>query len=126
MNDLRLRFRRGDWLAILLVAVLALGIAAAFASNGNDDENRKVQVYLDGALIHELSLLEDASLQVDGEYSNTITIQNGRAAITASDCPGEDCVHSGWIDQAGRSIVCLPNRVELRITGAADVDFAVG
>ena len=48
-------------------------------------------------------------------------------AITGSDCPGEDCVHSGWIKASGRSIVCLPNKVEIRIVGQSDdVDFVVG
>ena len=49
------------------------------------------------------------------------------AAFTESDCPGRDCVHSGSIGSTGRSIVCLPNRVEIRVISAeADVDFVVG
>jgi len=46
--------------------------------------------------------------------------------IAESTCPGNDCVHSGKIHSAGRSIVCLPNRVEIRITGESDVDYVVG
>ncbi|MBQ8917117.1 MAG: NusG domain II-containing protein, partial [Oscillospiraceae bacterium] len=49
-----------------------------------------------------------------------------RACIAQSTCPGEDCVHSGWISSPGRSVVCLPNRVEIRITGSSEVDFVVG
>lgn len=122
--DIRLRFQRGDWLVIAAVLVLAACVAALFWPGGNA-ESAMLQIYRNGKLMQEISLSKDQTLQVDGDYHNTVSIQNGRAAITRSDCPGEDCVHSGWISASGRSIVCLPNRVELRIVGVQDVDFAV-
>ena len=67
----------------------------------------------------------DAEFEVSGEYVNRIVVRDGRVCIEDSDCPGSDCVHSGWIDKGGRSIVCLPNRVEIRISGESDVDFVV-
>ena len=57
---------------------------------------------------------------------HTVTVQDGRVAVTASDCPGSDCVHSGWAKDAGRAIICLPNRMEIRLTGSSDVDVIVG
>jgi len=120
-----LSFRKGDLSAVALVLLLAIGIASAFAAGGGMSAAKVLQIYHDGALIHELSLENNDVLTVKGDFICTITVQDGRAAITGSDCPGQDCVHSGWISSAGRSIVCLPNRVELRIAGASDVDFVV-
>ena len=122
---LRLTFRKGDLLAILLVLAMAAGVFAAFATASAPDENRTVQVYQDGRLIRELPLGEDTDLTVDGRYKCLISIENGYVCVSDSDCPGRDCVHSGRIHQPGRSIVCLPNRVEIRISGASDVDFTV-
>ena len=119
-------FRRGDLLAIALVAVLALAVFAAFLPRGSAPENALVQILQDSQLVHELPLDTDAQIEISGEYTNTIRIEGGRVSIAASDCPGEDCVHSGWISDPGRSIVCLPNRVEVRIAGTSDVDFVVG
>ena len=82
-------------------------------------------IYQDGSLIRELSLGTDTEVVIGGDYENVVTIKDGKAAITRSDCPVTDCVHSGWIHEAGRSIVCLPNRVELRIEGVSEVDFVV-
>ena len=82
-------------------------------------------IYQDGSLIRELSLGTDTEVVIEGDYENVVTIKDGKTAITRSDCPGTDCVHSGWIHEAGRSIVCLPNRVELRIEGVSEVDFVV-
>jgi len=125
-NDLRLQIKKGDFLAIALVILLAMAVAWVFLPL-RGESGGTLQVYLDGKPVHEMPLSVDAEYVISDAYENTIAVQNGRAAIIRSDCPGEDCVHSGWISAVGRSIVCLPNRVELRITGAdSDVDFVVG
>lgn len=125
-TDLRLKIQKGDIWAIALVIVLALAVAWIFVPSGDADA-ASVQLFLDGKKIQEMPLSEDGEYVLTGEYENIVSVQNGRAAIIASTCPGEDCVHSGWISAVGRSIVCLPNRVEVRISGKeADVDFVVG
>ena len=121
-----LQFHKGDILAIAVVVILAVLVAVCFLpKNGSDAV--VAEVYQDGELLRTLSLEENASFAVTGTYTNTITVENGKIAITASDCPGEDCVHSGAIHTSGRSIVCLPNGVEVRVVSAqSDVDFVVG
>ena len=121
-----LRFRKGDLLAIALVVILAVSVAVCFLPK---DTAMPVQaeIYQDGILVKTVSLDQETAFAVTGKYTNTITVANGNIAITASDCPGEDCVHSGGIHTSGRSIVCLPNGVEVRVVNAAsDVDFVVG
>ena len=43
-------------------------------------------------------------------------------AVTSSDCPTQDCVHTGRISRAGQSIVCLPAQVAVQLVGAATPD----
>ena len=125
MKDLRLHFLKGDILAIAAVVVLAVGLLIFFVPKG-DTAGGAVQVYQDGKLLRKFPLNTDESFEINGDYHNTLEIRNGKVAITHSDCPGGDCLSSGWIGTAGRSIVCLPNRVEIRIVGKSDVDFVVG
>lgn len=121
-----LHFRKGDFLAIALVVVLAIVVAVCYLPKDSSDPVT-ARIYQNGELIKTLSLEEDTTLQIPGKYTNTITVQDGKIAITDSDCPGGDCVHSGAIHTSGRSIVCLPNGVEIRVENAnADVDFVVG
>ena len=118
-----LSFQKGDWAAVALVLLLAVGSGIFFWARKEDGQ--VVQIYQDGQLIQEFSLAEDRTFEVSGKYHNKIEIRDGRAAVTESDCPGEDCVYSGWIGEAGRSVICLPNRVEVRITGGDGLDFIV-
>ena len=121
-----LRFRKGDLLAVALVVILAAFVAACFIPK-NSSAPVQAEIYQDGKLLTTLPLGEDTTLEVSGKYTNLIAVAGGKIAITASDCPGEDCVHSGAIHTSGRSIVCLPNGVEVRVTAqTSDVDFVVG
>lgn len=122
----RLKFQKGDWIAIALVIVLAVGVLLPFLPVSGAHPGA-VQVWQDGVLLKTLPLDRSGTYVLDTPYRNVITIRDGQAAITESTCPGADCVHSGWIRHTGRSIVCLPNRTEVRIVGTdGDVDFVVG
>ena len=121
-----LSFQKGDLLAVAIVAALAaLTLWILYAQSGTG-QTMEVQIRQNGEALRIVPLNRDQTLTIQGDYTNTVTVENGRVAVTVSDCPGEDCVHSGWIGRAGHSIVCLPNRVEIRITGADPVDLAVG
>ena len=124
-NQMKLQFCKSEFLAIGMVAVIAIFVSIIFWTSVGAEEGSMLSVYQEGALIKEFSLDSDVEFVIEGDYKNVITIKDGKAAITESDCPGTDCVHSGWIHEAGRSIVCLPNRVELRIEGTSEVDFVV-
>ena len=124
-KHMKLEFCKNDFLAIGIVAAIAILVSVIFWTSVGAEEGSMLSVYQEGALIKEFSLDSDVEFVIEGDYKNVITIKDGKAAITESDCPGTDCVHSGWIHEAGRSIVCLPNRVELRIEGTSEVDFVV-
>ena len=125
MDRKRLSFRLGDCIAIALVVALAIGIGLLFLPSSESGEG-VVQIYQNGELLRELSLTAEETVEITGKYANTVEIRDGAVAIVRSTCPGEDCVHSGRISKAGRSLVCLPNGVEIRIAGSPDIDFVVG
>lgn len=124
-REMRLTFCKGDIFAIVLVAAIAVLVSVVFWTGIGSEEGSVVSVYQEGELVREVPLNETTELIVEGSYTNKILVKDGKTAIVESDCPGTDCVHSGWIHEAGRSIVCLPNRVEIRIEGASEVDFVV-
>jgi len=114
--------KKGDLLAVALVCALAAAALCwlpALKSGGGF-----AQIWQDGELIREVPLSVDQTFLVHGAYTNTVTVLDGQIAVTHSDCPTNDCVHMGWLRDGG-SIVCLPNRVEIRLTGDAGVDIVI-
>ena len=122
----KLKFQKADLLVIAAVVLTAALIAAVFLFPVSGSENATVQIYQNGQLIKEVPLQENTTITIPGQYKNVVQIQDGKVAITQANCPGEDCVHTGWIHTPGASIVCLPNRVEIRIVGSGGVDLVVG
>lgn len=125
-KQMRLHFQKGDWLAVGIVGLLAVLVLLLFLPK-NTGQTAYAQIYLHGEKIKTIPLDEAQSFTITDRYTNEIAVTDGKIAITHSDCPGEDCVHSGGISHSGRSIVCLPNGLEIRIVSDADdVDFVVG
>lgn len=123
-----LTFRKGDGIVIAAVILAALALLAFTLTAAERGGKRVVRVYQEGELLREMPLNEEGEFLIQDRYENRIRVRDGKAAIVESSCPGEDCVHSGWISQPGRSVVCLPNRVEVRVegvSGADDVDAVV-
>ena len=127
-NAPRLTLRSGDFVAAALVLLAAAALLVYFAL-GRHGTAATVQVWQDGVLQAEYPLAVNREFVVGGAYHNTVCIENGRVCILDADCPGQDCVKSGWQQESGRSIVCLPNRLELRLvggSGAPQVDGVTG
>ncbi|HIQ78330.1 MAG TPA: NusG domain II-containing protein [Candidatus Scatomorpha intestinavium] len=116
-KNLRLKFRPGDLIAAAAIAILAGAVAIAFFTTRSSGP-AEAEIRQNGELIATVPLSEDTEFEIGGTYHNTVTVKDGEIAITSSDCPGEDCVLSGWRSTAGQSIVCLPNLVEIRIVAA--------
>lgn len=117
-------FTKWDTLPIVGVAALAIVMFLLFLPGVTP--GAYAEVYRNGVLLKTLPLEEDASFVVQGEYTNVVTVRQGKVAVTETDCPGGDCKTCGWFSRAG-SIVCLPNGLEVRVVaGIADVDVVVG
>lgn len=70
----------------------------------------------------------ERTIQANG-YTLKIILTDTEVWVEESDCPTQDCVHTGHISRSGQSIVCLPARVTVRLmggTGEADVDAVIG
>lgn len=119
-------FKTGDLLAIGAVLLLAAVCFLAFLPSQGDG-GAVAQIYQNGQLLMSVPLDQARQFPVQGKYCNMVSVKDGAIAIMESDCPGQDCVHSGSIHAPGRSLVCLPNALEIRvISGQSDVDFVVG
>lgn len=70
----------------------------------------------------------ERTIQANG-YTLKIILTDTEVWVEESDCPTQDCVHTGHISRSGQSIVCLPARVTVRLlggSGEADVDAVIG
>ncbi len=73
-----------------------------------------VLVYHGSQLLKEVPLEKDDVFPVlEGRMH--IQVSHGKVRVLDSDCLQHICTHTGWIQRAGQSIVCVPNRVLIEI-----------
>ena len=84
-------------------------------------------------IISEATVVHTVDLRIDREITitnsrgsqNTVTIRDGKIAVTQADCPDHYCMHRGFCN-SGTQIVCLPNELIIRFTGEQEIDMMVG
>lgn len=114
MGQETLRLKKGDFVAGICVFAAAIVIFAVFSLGFSKKDATIVQAYQNGELLWEKPLNQDEIFEISGEYTNIVTISDGKVSFTDSDCPGQDCVHMGDATPS-RPLICLPNRVEIRL-----------
>lgn len=125
-----LRPNRYDALVVLVVLSLAalLAVKPFLAARAVSDGALTVVVSADGRELDRAALADFGARTYESNgHTLTVFSADGSLAVAESDCPGQDCVHSGAISRAGQSIVCLPARIVIELVGAApDYDLVTG
>lgn len=123
----RTDFCRRDALACGAVLLCALLLMLLLARGGGA-EHAQVTVSQNGATVWQAPLNgTESTFAVAGDYPLTVAVSGGKVWIAESTCPGGDCVARGAISRPGESIVCLPARVTVAITGGSgSADVVVG
>ena len=123
------KIKAGDivLVALVIAASIASMVPVSRASAGEKGSLAIIEV--NGEEVRRLELGDNQgyrTLKVQGaQGASTVVVEYGTVWMAESACRDKLCVGMGRIDSTGQSIVCLPNRVVIRITGGGkprDVD----
>jgi hypothetical protein len=109
----------------LAAALLCLGIVRYRAGTTDtvlvQSVAGKMPALPDGEKVIRVSLAENQRFSVDGPLGRTeIEIRDGRVRVVNSPCSKKICVQTGWIDRPYQTIICVPNRVVVRLLASDD------
>ena len=111
-----LKFNRFDALVALIIALLAVAAALWFYLPRSQSGQLTVVISVAGEETHRVPLSDFTETTVTGgSYTLRVSTRDGGVAVMDSDCPSQDCVHTG----VGQSIVCLPAQVVVHLEGTA-------
>jgi hypothetical protein len=112
---------------ILFIVLVAIGLAASAAltlSHGEAGSSAKVIIESGGDLYARYPLAEDRTVVVpapkQNESYNVVVISGGTVAVTEASCKNQVCVRHSSISRPGENIVCLPNRLVVRIENGSE------
>ncbi len=118
------------WDKVIFIILIIASLAGLLLQGSFFAERQGLQavVEVDGALYGRYSLEEKngKTLAITTEFGyNKIVIENGCVRVTESTCPDQLEILTGEIRKSGEMLVCLPNRLVVRIEGEGSVDGVV-
>lgn len=111
---------------VLISCITAVCLALTLWAFRWGEAAKTVTVISEGKVLYTLSLSVDQTIEViSGSGTNTVTVKDGKAAVTEADCPDGHCMARGFCDR-GAQIVCLPNRLVLQFSADPAIDGISG
>lgn len=119
MRELR-KFKFDIFLIILLIGALVSWLVIWIVTSSN--ENKKAIIEYDNEVVLELSLSENKEVRLKElsngktlKYEMLIIVEDGTIRVEENECPNHDCIKEGKKNKVGDVIVCLPNKIVIRI-----------
>ena len=110
---------------LLILTLLLIGIILLFVLRGRSNEGSYVIIMYQNEEKARFSLASDGIYNINNG-KNKIEILGGKVRMTYADCPDELCISQGWIEYDGQSIICLPNKITVMVSGGDSlVDFVL-
>lgn len=130
--DKFISFIKKFWIDIVIVSFLLVitGVAFVVTYAPKNSDELIANIYLKDEKINSINLTKL------GEESiiYTVNVDDGHVHVEAkhnairvkeSTCPHQYCVNTGWISDAGRSIICVPYELVITIEGTSSFDVKV-
>lgn len=104
----KMRLYIGDIAFCLLLALMLVILSFLLSPNGYS--NKKVRIISGGKEFAVIDLSKNVTVKVNGV---TVTVCDGKAVISDSDCSDKVCMAMNGVDKNGGGAVCIPNKVVL-------------
>ena len=103
---------------ILIAGLVVLAALVWLVLSLTQSAGAYVLVTVDGAAYGQYPLDTDAEIRIGDDTSyNILVIKDGKAEISEASCPDKLCVRQGEVSYDGQSIICLPNKVVVTVSG---------
>lgn len=110
-----------DFILIFIVILIALILILIV----NKKQANIAYVYYDNDLILEIDLKKDDTYKVNGYNGEVIIeVKENKIRVNEENSPYHLCSKQGYISKQGESIVCLPNKIIIKLPNN-DIDTEV-
>lgn len=113
------------WILLLVILFIFFIILSIFFFRDHGS-CKYAEIWSDEKLFQVIDLNIAQSFTVESRYgTNTITVENGKIAVTEASCPDHYCMKRGQCS-SGPDIICLPNHLIIKFTNTGTLDASVG
>lgn len=103
-----------DIVLIIVLIIVSIGIYIGYSFFAK--QGTKVRIYVDKELYEELDLSVNQTKKIVTEYgTNVINIKDNKVNVQSASCNNQVCVNHKPISNSNESIICIPNRLVVKI-----------
>ena len=119
---------RNDLILIgVLLALILGGLLAVLLTRKKDKLIAKIYVQNELVQTIDLKSEKDHEFEINGTKGKLIiSIKNHSIGVKEAECPHQDCVHTGYVNETNRPIICAYNQVYIIIEGDSSYDARIG
>lgn len=110
----------------LLVILSIVIVSICIIINITKKEGSTAEIYYGDKLVLTIDLNIDKEYIVDGELGNVVLeVKNKEIRVKEENSPKHICSREGFIGDSSRTLICLPNKIIVKIVGEANIDGVV-
>jgi hypothetical protein len=108
--------KTGDY---ILAALILIGIfVGIFLIRSSASEGQIVSIFVGNQEQYRFKIFENRTITITGPIGKTVVkVEHGNVWVESAPCPHQICKSMGKISKAGEIIVCIPNKLLIRIEG---------
>ena len=118
--------KRGDKVIFFTVLISSLLLILFTNYIFPKEKGKTVIIEVDGEIYGKYDFVSEKNtdtLEINTKYGyNKVVVENDGVYVSESDCPDLLEVKQGKIKNSGEMLICLPNRLVIKIEGESGVD----
>lgn len=108
---------------IILGIIAAACIICLYFMKTQTEKGNFAQISVNGKILANVSLKNDEVFCVSGIDNVEFEVKGGAIRISSNDCNDKVCQKTGFVSNAGESIVCIPKKLTVTVKSASGADF---
>ena len=119
-------FKKGD-IVIYFLLIIFISMLGIKAFSFKEIKGNKVEIYVN----NELKYVEDLQKEKKEFFVPTeiggvnVLIENNQVRVLSSNSPKKLIVKQGFISKAEETLIGVPDKVIIKVTGDSDIDYIV-
>lgn len=105
---------------LVIILILIIGILLLIL-NINKDKGNTAIVYYEDKEIQRIDMNKDKEYKVKGYLGDVvIEVKNHKIRVKEENSPKHICSKEGYIEDSSKTLVCLPNKIIIKIINDKD------
>lgn len=110
----------------LIIFIVLVGLSILLYINFNKEEADTALVFYEDNLILSIDLNINDTYVVEGLLGEVeIEVKDKKVRVVKENSPRNICSKEGYISDSSRPLICLPNKIVIKIVGNDKVDEVV-